>query len=70
MGHRLVVAIVSFAACTLLAPRLVSAQAWVPAKGEGTVPVFYQNTAVKDHFFSRGQYVDRGEIQSALRWRM
>jgi hypothetical protein len=45
-------------------PRPVIAQAWVPDKGEGTVSVLFQDAVVKDHFFSRGQREDRGEIQS------
>lgn len=40
------------------------AQAWVPYKGEGSVAVLYQDLSIKDHFFGRGQRVDRGRIAS------
>ena len=42
----------------------VAAQAWVPAAGEGSVSVLYQDLFVADHFFDRGQRRDRGEIHS------
>ncbi len=45
-------------------PRLSAAQAWVPAKGEGSVSVLYQNLFVHDHFLAGGGRVDRGQIQT------
>jgi hypothetical protein len=40
----------------------VYAQAWLPAQGEGTVSLLYQNTFVKYHYFTTTPY-DRGHIQ-------
>lgn len=63
MSHRtlVVVALIAFAS---VCPRTASAQAWVPSKGEGSVSVLFQDQFVEDHFFGRGQRVDRGEIRS------
>lgn len=41
-----------------------AAQAWLPARGEGTVSMLYQNTLVKDHVLSDGTRVDVGHIES------
>jgi hypothetical protein len=57
----IVIALVAFAS---LSPRTVSAQAWVPSKGEGSVSVLFQDLFVEDHFFDRGQRLDRGEIRT------
>jgi hypothetical protein len=48
----------------IVLPANAWAQAWVPYKGEGSVAVLYQDMTVKDHFFGRGQRVDRGRIES------
>jgi hypothetical protein len=63
MLHRalIVVAVMAFAS---LCPRTAGAQAWVPAKGEGSVAVLVQDLFVKDHYFDRGQKADRGQIRS------
>src|SRR5262245_44923402 len=58
--HQLVVALVL--TLVLLAPDDAAAQAWVPLKGEGAVSVLYQDIFVEDHFFDRGQRLDRGSI--------
>ena len=44
--------------------RPASAQAWVPAQGEGAVSVLYQDLFVKDHFLAGGGRIDRGHIRS------
>ena len=63
MGHRFGYAFAAFALSSLV-PFNAWAQAWVPYKGEGSVSVLYQNLSVKDHFFGRGQRIDRGHIES------
>jgi hypothetical protein len=40
----------------------VHAQAWLPAQGEGSVSLLYQDTGVKYHYFTTTPY-DRGHIQ-------
>ena len=40
------------------------AQAWVPAKGEGSVSVTYQRTDVRYHYNSTGTKEDKGQIHS------
>lgn len=51
-------------ALSLTSPRFATAQAWVPARGEGAVSVLYQNLFVHDHFLAGGGRVDRGQIQT------
>ena len=63
MPHRPLVVAVTIAGA-LVCPRAAAAQAWVPAQGEGTVSVLFQDLFVVDHFFARGQRVDRGRIQT------
>ena len=63
MSHRAVLVLLSMVVVCLGA-RSASAQAWVPSKGEGSVSVLFQDLFVKDHFFDRGQRVDRGAIRS------
>lgn len=66
MGRRLFAVIAATAATALmLNPRAAAAQAWVPAAGEGSVSILYQDLFVADHFFDRGQRRDRGEIHSS-----
>ena len=48
----------------LLATPSLFAQAWVPAKGDGTVAIVYQNQLVRDHLFSDGGRIDVGHITS------
>jgi hypothetical protein len=48
----------------IAAPQTAAAQAWVPAKGEGSVSVLYQNLFVHDHFLAGGGRVNRGQIQT------
>lgn len=45
-------------------PAPASAQAWVPAQGEGAVSVLYQDLFVRDHFLAGGGRLDRGHIRS------
>jgi hypothetical protein len=63
MLHRGALSVLSMAFVFLCA-RGAQAQAWVPSKGEGSVSVVLQDLFVEDHFFDRGQRVDRGEIRS------
>jgi len=42
----------------------VHAQAWLPAQGEGTVSLLYQDTGVKYHYFTTTPY-DRGHIEGS-----
>src|SRR5262245_3941956 len=61
LGKRLVVAlVVALSAGTATQAR---AQAWLPAKGEGSVSVLFQNVAMKYHYFIT-EPVDRGHIRS------
>ena len=47
-----------------LVPTYSAAQAWVPARGEGTVTVTIQDNFVKDHFGSNGERLDVGHIRT------
>lgn len=38
------------------------AQAWLPPKGEATFSLVYQNIFMKDHLFSQGERLDRGQM--------
>jgi len=40
------------------------AQAWLPAKGESSVSIIYQNETVDRHTFQNGERMDRGHIRS------
>jgi len=42
----------------------VFAQAWVPAKGEGSLTTVYQKVDVRDHFDDDGDVEDRGQIHT------
>ena len=48
---------------SILVASSAQAQAWLPAKGEGSVSVLYQNIFVKDHM-PEGEFVDLGHIYS------
>ena len=48
----------------LLARAEVFAQAWVPAKGEGSLTTVYQKVDVRDHFDDDGDVEDRGRIHT------
>jgi hypothetical protein len=50
-------------ASSFLVAGTARAQAWLPAKGEGSVSALYQNIFVKDHM-PEGQFVDLGHIYS------
>lgn len=47
----------------LAAPLPVSAQAWLPAKGEGNYSISYENLFLRDHFFADGSRHDVGHIR-------
>jgi hypothetical protein len=49
---------------SLVGARAADAQAWVPAKGEGTVSVLFQDLFVEHHLTASGAKQDRGEIHS------
>ncbi len=55
-------AVVAFVGC--LSASYASAQAWLPARGEGAVSMLYQNTLVKDHVTADGTRLDVGHIES------
>ena len=61
-GSLFAVALVS-AALLSAAPRVAEAQAWLPAPGEGTVSIQWQNVFSKDHFVPTTA-VDIGHIES------
>ena len=48
----------------LAAPVSGLAQAWLPAKGEGSISIIFQDEAVRRHTFQNGERLDRGHIQS------
>jgi hypothetical protein len=52
------------AATWLAAAASAHAQAWVPAKGEGSVSFLVQDLLVKDHLTASGARQDRGRIDS------
>jgi hypothetical protein len=52
------------AAALTLVPLAVSAQAFLPSQGEGSVSVLYQNTLVDRHVFADGSRVDAGQIKA------
>ncbi len=45
---------------------LLQAQAWTPAKGEGTVSLTYQNYDVAGHYDARGRKNNNGGTQSQV----
>jgi len=45
---------------------LLEAQAWIPAKGEGTVSLTYQNYDVAGHYDARGRKNNNGGTQSQV----
>jgi hypothetical protein len=47
-----------------LAAATVSAQAWLPPKGEAWFSLTYGNLYVHDHFFSAGERVQQGDIRT------
>ena len=63
MRHRVLFAALA-ATCAVAWPRAAAAQAWIPAKGEGSVSVIFQDLFVADHFMNGGQRLDRGQIHS------
>ena len=50
--------------CAAAWPQPLRAQAWIPAKGEGSVSVIFQDLFVVDHFLDGGGRLDRGHINS------
>ena len=62
MNNRALVAVFALCACAWSEP--VYAQAWIPAKGEGSVSVLFQDLFVADHFMDGGARRDRGQIHS------
>ena len=57
--------IICLAALALLRPAAASAQAWVPAEGEGSVTTNYQNVLVRNHLTNDGQKSTRlGSIRT------
>jgi hypothetical protein len=57
---RVVVVLLAMLATGLACPVSLSAQTWVPARGEGTVSLSYQNYYVVGHFDLRGQQNTNG----------
>jgi hypothetical protein len=62
-GQRLVQLTVACAAVVVGAPLPVSAQAWLPAEGEGYISTVYTNTFVDKHYLPTTRY-DLGRIYS------
>ncbi|MEE9270663.1 MAG: hypothetical protein V3V49_10435 [Candidatus Krumholzibacteria bacterium] len=50
---------------TLVIPSVVLAQAWLPARGQGSATIGYQYLSVDNHLFSDGTEFDFGEIFSS-----
>jgi hypothetical protein len=55
-----------FVSTLLLVPIFADAQAWVPAKGEGTATLTLQDNFVKNHLGSDGERIDVGHIRSFI----
>ena len=55
---------VSVLAFTLALPACLHAQPWVLPRSEGSVSLAYQNTHVRDHFYSRGLRLDVGHVRT------
>ena len=49
---------------SLVVVTAANAQAWTPAKGEGSVTFTYQKVDVRDHFDAAGDVEDRGRIHT------
>ncbi len=63
------IALLIFAGCAVAALQLtlpvnLQAQAWVPAKGEGSLTTTYQKVDVRDHFDADGDVEERGRIHT------
>ena len=53
--------------CAVLSiPALVSGQAWLSPKGDGTVALSYQNMFVSDHVYENGDAHDIGLLSPNL----
>lgn len=59
-----VVVAVLFLCCAWTLARPVSAQAWLPGKGNGWITLWYQGLSVHDHLNSHGKVDHRGQIHS------
>ncbi|MDQ5845095.1 MAG: hypothetical protein M3539_07340 [Acidobacteriota bacterium] len=55
---------IAVVALHLAVPSTMFAQAWVPAKGEGSLSVTYQKVDVQDHFSAAGETEHRGRIHT------
>src|SRR5215467_6672267 len=56
--------VLTLALLQLTSPAGVSAQAWVPGKGWGSVSIGYKNLYVKDHLDMWGNRLDKGQIRT------
>jgi hypothetical protein len=59
-------AVLTFALLQLTSPDSVSAQAWVPGKGWGSVSIGYKNLYVQDHLDMFGNRFDKGQIRTQV----
>ncbi len=59
-----VLVVLIFVFLQLVSPASVSAQAWVPGKGWGSVSIGYKNLYVRDHLDMLGNRLDKGQIRS------
>ena len=64
MACRLAVFVIAAMVTSAAFPTSAAAQAWVPAKGEGSVSVLFQDLFVDNHLTASGAKQDRGEIHS------
>jgi hypothetical protein len=58
--------VLTFALLQLTSPASISAQAWVPGKGWGSVSLGYKNLYVKDHLDMLGNRLDKGQIRTQV----
>jgi hypothetical protein len=65
-AHYVPFKVIAILSLVLATPFLLSGQAWLPPRGEGSVGITYLNIATSDHLLSSGLPQDRGPVQQHI----